>query len=135
MKLPPRTGKNVTIILAFKDGVGADVAFSMNGPPYGDLVTPYPFSTRLNATNPTSTWSGVVQPMGSYRIELANISDADHPVRLHVFVQTVYIDLHSSIFSRSPLPPGRTATTTRAPLTQQATSASESTWAGTTRQR
>jgi len=75
--------------VAFKDGVGADVAFSMNGPPYGDLVTPYPFSARLTSSNPTSTWSGVVQTEGSYRIELANISDENHPVTLQVFVEAV----------------------------------------------
>ncbi len=84
-----RAGKNVTITVAFKDGVGADVAFSMNGPPYGDLVTPYPFSARLTSSNPTSTWSGVVQTEGSYRIELANISDENHPVTLQVFVEAV----------------------------------------------
>ncbi len=81
--------RNVTIILAFKDGVGANVAFGMNGPPYGDLVTPVPFSARLTPTDPTSTWSGVVQTDGSYRIELSNASDEYHPATLQVFVEAV----------------------------------------------
>ena len=84
-----RAGKNVTIILAFKDGVGANVAFGMNGPPYGDLVTPVPFSARLTPTDPTSTWSGVVKTDGSYRIELSNASDEYHPATLQVFVEAV----------------------------------------------
>ncbi len=83
-----RPGKNVTIIVELKDGLGADVAFSMNGQ-NGNLVTPFLFSAHLTPTDSSRRWSGVLQTDGSYRIELANTSDENHPVMLLVFVEAV----------------------------------------------
>ena len=82
-----RAGRNVTIILSYSSGEGANAAFSLNDPSNGGLKTPYLFSAQLKPANPTSTWSGLLQADGSYRIELGNIGDEDNPVTLHVFVE------------------------------------------------
>jgi hypothetical protein len=79
-------GKTVTIRVALAGGLGADVAFSMNGD-QGNLVTPYLFAVRLNPTNPTGTWSGSLQTAGSYRIELGNAGDETNPATVQVFVE------------------------------------------------
>jgi hypothetical protein len=84
-----KAGKNVTIMLTFKGGPGANVAFSMNDQKSGNLVTPYLFSAQLKPTVPTREWSGILQTDGSYRIELGSMGDGSTPVNLQVFVEAV----------------------------------------------
>ncbi len=83
-----QAGKNVTIVLTFQSGVGANAAFSMNGD-QGSLVTPYLFSSQLNSTNPRQEWSGILQTSGSYRIELGNVGRETQPATLQVFIQAL----------------------------------------------
>lgn len=82
-----RAGRNVTIILEYRTGAGANAAFSMNDPSNGGLTTPYLFSAQLKPANPTTTWSGVLQTDGSYRIELGNIGNENNAVTLQVLVE------------------------------------------------
>src|SRR6267143_4374408 len=80
-------GRNVTIMLTYKGGVGINAAFSMNDPKTGNLVNPYLFSAQVKPAAPTRQWSGVIQASGSYRIELGSMGDGTTPVTLQVFVE------------------------------------------------
>jgi hypothetical protein len=82
-----REGRNVTIMLTFMSGPGANAAFGTNNPSNGGLQTPYLFSAQLKPANPTSHWNGVLTADGSYRIEVGNIGDENNPVALQVFVE------------------------------------------------